>query len=165
MKKILSHLRKNWFIYGVGALFSIGVVQEQGWVDFDPMFKAAGLGIDYAMKVKDQILIWAGSGYAVIRTGKAVLYPAYAEYLSTKKMISEKDSVAKEIEAKAKQELAIATNNAYEVDKSKVLQLEKQNELLESILKDQKSLPELLEELKKSVINTVEEFKDEETEL
>ena len=156
-KKTGTHIKKNAFMYGIGGLFGLGIVQSQGWVDFEPMIKQTGLGVDYLMGLKDQVLIWSATGYGVFRTAKAVALPAVVDYQRAKEVISDRETIALNAETKAKEELTKATNIQHELDRAKFNEIVRQNNLLEEIRKDQKSLPDLLDSLKTKVEETLEE--------
>lgn len=160
MKKVLTHLKKHWFLYGAGALFGASVLQSNGYLNFEPFFEFLGTTTDKAFKVKDIILGYAVGGYTLFKTGKAIVYPVIAEYQSTKKLISERETVVKESQNKINEELAMVTLKKNETDMLKVQELQRQNDLLENIRVGQKSLPEILSTLQVKVESTLEEFSD-----
>jgi len=165
IKKVGIHIKKNAFIYGIGGLFGVGVIQSQGWVDFEPISKQTGLGIDYLMGLKDQVLVWVATGYGVFRTAKAVAMPAVVDYQRAKEVVSDRETIALACETRAKEELTLATNKQVELDKAKFDAIVKQNSLLEQIRNDQKSLPSLIDILKLKVEETKELIEDTPEEL
>ena len=160
LKKVLTHLKKNWIYYGAGSLLVASVVQSQGWVDFDPLWAFIGTTTDQAMRIKDIVLGYAVGGFTLFKTGKAVVYPVIAEYQNTKKVISERETIVKEAEMRINEDLANVTRERNEADKARIEQLKRQNDILELIKLEQKSLPEIIKSLNIKIDETKEEFED-----